>query len=359
MTKFKKILITGTLGYIGSVLKPYLEERGYECIGYDTGFFKDCLMFGEHDDSVIMGDMRQFDETLLDGISGVIHLAGISNDPFGDLMPEAVYDSSRDYSLWLAERCKHRGIKFVFASSCSIYGKGLEDVVSEESPINPQTPYSVNKVEIEEGLKALAGDGFTPICLRFATLFGLSPRMRFDIVVNMLTGMAITDKRIVLNSDGQAWRPYVHMQDVCESFRRGVEFDTYLNEALIVNIGDSSQNFKIIQVAEIVKSMVPGCEIVFLNHNRQFNEEEELIRDRKVQDGVDTRTYQVSFEKAKQFFEDFECQWTVEKGIRQMIDKFQEIQLTKEEFQNIRYYRLQTMENLYQTQKINQQLFWN
>lgn len=354
----KKILVTGSLGYIGSVLMPYLKNRGYNCIGYDTGYFKDCLLY-EHDDGrVIAGDMRHFDLQLLDGVCAVVHLAGISNDPFGDLMPEAVFNFGREYALRLAQACKERKIKFVFASSCSIYGKGPDSLIDEDSEVFPQTPYSVNKLEIENDLAGITDSAFCPVCLRFSTLFGLSPRMRFDIVVNMLTAMAFTTKKVLLNSDGQAWRPYIHIIDVCKAIQHSVEYNDGDDSPLLLNVGDSSQNFQIIRVAEMVKDAIPGCSIQYLNKKGRLDEEDELIRDRKVQDGVDTRTYKVSFERIKQVFNGFECEYNVEEGIRIMIEKFKEINLTPEQFKSIQFYRLQKMEDLHKHHYISDDLFW-
>ena len=357
MVNMKKILVTGSLGYIGSVLTEYLMEKGYNCSGYDIGFFKDCLLCKVDDRLTVIDDMCQFKPEILDGIDTVVHLAGISNDPFGDLMPEKVYDSSRDYSLRLAKICKNKGIKFIFPSSCSIYGIGPDYLIDENSMITPQTPYSVNKQQIESDLINLSDNDFKPMILRFSTLFGLSPRMRFDIVINMLTAMAFTTGKILLNSDGKAYRPFVHIEDICEIIEKCIEYNNK-NEIspFVVNVGSTSQNFQIIQVAKMIKSIVKGSKIIFLNHHNKFNKEEELIRDRKVQDGVDTRTYQVSFERLKQVFNGFECKRTVEQGIEQMLNHFKKINLTETEFKHIKFYRLQWMEHLYMHKKISNEL---
>ena len=175
----KKILVTGSLGYIGSGLVPYLTKNNYVCIGYDTGFFKDCILYPPEEQKTVFKDVRQMTEDDLKDVDVLIHLAGISNDPFGKLKPEEVYDPTLNYSLILAEICKKLGVKFIFASSCSIYGKASEEILTEDSPANPQTPYSLNKLQIEEGLKRITNRDFSPIMLRFATVFGPSPRGPF------------------------------------------------------------------------------------------------------------------------------------------------------------------------------------
>lgn len=354
----KKILITGCLGYIGSVLSEFLEKLGYDCIGHDTGFFRNCRFYQGKEPKLLIGDMRHFDQALLDGVDTVVHLAGISNDPFGNLTKEKVYDPSREYSLNLAKICKERNIKFIFASSCSVYGRGGEYLLNEESPLYPQTPYSMNKLEIERGLMNMAGGSFSPIILRFATVFGLSPRIRFDVVVNMMTAMAFTTKKIILNSDGQAWRPLVHIEDICEAIKRAIDFRN--SGTLILNVGNKNNNYKIIDIAEIVKKFVNGCEIVFMNLKGKcrMTDEEELIRDRKVQDGVDSRTYRISFDKIENVLQDCICNRTLEDGIVSMLQRFDEMHLTELDFKNPKYYRLQTMEKLYKNNLIDDNLFW-
>jgi len=353
----KKILVTGSLGYIGSVLTHYLLNHGFDCLGYDTGFFQDCLLYENLDSPTVTGDMRDFDPALLEGVFAVIHLAGISNDPFGDLMPGEVYDFSREYSLKLARLCKERNVRFVFASSCSVYGKGTHKFLTEDSETFPQTPYSLNKLQIEEDLRGIADENFMPVILRFATAFGLSPRMRFDIVINMLAGMAFTSRKIILNSDGKAWRPYVHVKDICKAIRYCLELED-MNEPLLLNVGDTSQNFQISEVAKMVKESIPGCQITYLSKRENFTKEDDLIRDRKVQDGVDTRTYKISFERVREKLPGFECESTVLESIKTMIEGFIRIGLTREIFSHFDFYRLQKMENLFESEQLTRELFW-
>lgn len=356
----KKILITGGNGYLGSVIAPLLVNKGYDVTVYDTGFFEDGLLFPfEVKYQIIKGDMRNFDLSLLDNVDTVVHLSGISNDPLKGLDTKTFFDPVREYSLELGKHCKSRGIKMIFASSCSVYGKGnLNKQLTENSEVNPQTPYSVNKIQIEEDLTSISGENWSPILLRFATVFGLSPKLRFDLIINMFSGMAFTKGKIVLNSDGTAWRPVVHIQDVARAVELLINYDEKLTEPLILNIGHNELNYQVIDIAKIVKDTVPGLEIEFLNKKANLSEEEEVFKDRKLQDGKDSRTYIVNFDKFHNMFPDFNLEWTINKGVSEMIEKFKEINLASSEFESINYYRLQKMEYLLSSGKINANLFW-
>ena len=221
----KRILVTGSLGYLGSVLTSYLVEAGYDCMGYDTGFFKDSLLYPPPLTPTVFRDARDITQSDLKHIDVVIHLAGISNDPMGKLDAASIYDPTRTYTFKIAKMCKKLGVKFIFASSCSIYGLGVDELLTEESQVFPQTGYSMNKLQVEEDLRSISDSSFSPISLRFATVFGNSPRIRFDVVINMLTGMAMANKTIVLNSDGKAWRPNLHILDLCMAVRCAIDLD--------------------------------------------------------------------------------------------------------------------------------------
>ncbi len=353
----KNILITGSLGYIGSVLTPYLEERGFKCVGYDTGFFKDSLLYKPIETETILKDARDIDENDLKGIDAVVHLAGISNDPLKKLDAASVYDPTREYSFNIAKLCKKMGVKFIFASSCSVYGVGGDEFLTEESPVFPQTGYSLNKLQIEDNLRSISDKDFSPIALRFATAFGLSPRIRFDVVVNMFAGMAFTDKTIVLNSDGKPWRPNLHILDFCEAIKRSIELDYKSGELLIMNVGDEKNNLQVIQIAKTAAAAVPGSSVKFLAENPELDKES-LIADRKVKSGVDTRTYKVSFAKIKKVLPGFKCEWSVERGVKEMVNKFQEIPLTREMFKNKGFYRLQQLEYLHENKFLSDDLRW-
>lgn len=353
----KRVLVTGSLGYIGSVLVPYLNESNFDCIGYDTGFFRDCILYQPKQQKTIFKDVRYITKDDLKGINILIHLAGISNDPFGNLSAEKVYNPTRVYSLKLAKMCKEMRIRFIFASSCSIYGKAGQDLVTEESETNPQTPYSLNKLQIENDLKKISDNNFSPIILRFATLFGLSPRIRFDLYVNMLIGMGLTQKKIVLNSDGKAWRPNIHIQDVCRAIKHAINYEYNYNEPLILNVGDIKQNFRIIDVVKMIQNQIEGCQLTYLKANLN-DKENQLIRDRKIQDGVDSRTYKVNFDKIKKTFKHFQCDFTVEEGIKLLINNLRKLNLSTKKFQNINFYRLQKFEYLLKKGYLTEDLRW-
>ncbi len=356
----KVVLVTGSLGYIGSVLTEHLGTAGFDCRGLDTGFFRDCLIHPAPRSKTALCDMRDFTASWLEGVDAVVHLAGISNDPLGRLSPAQVYDPTRDYALELARVCDERGIRYIFASSCSVYGRGRgEDLVKENDPLDPQTPYSVNKVEIERGLRAIFADGGEAIVLRFATVYGLSPRMRFDVVVNMFVGMAVSTGRIMLNSDGRAWRPSVHISDVCRSVERAIDhLIPNGGGPLVLNVGDTGDNHRVKNIAEMVAGAVPGTEVEFLDQGSLSTSRAELVRDRKLQDGVDTRTYRVSFERIREVFDGFACEWDIESGIGDLARSLQALGMNQEQMSDSRFYRLQHMEHLHNGGFIDDDLRW-
>lgn len=353
----RKILITGSLGYLGSVLSKSLTESGFDCIGYDTGFFKDIFLYEPGNENTILLDARELTESHLENIDVVVHLAGISNDPMGKLHAASIYDPTREYAFNIAKMCKKLGVRFIFASSCSIYGLGEDDLLTEASTVHPQTGYSLNKLQIEEDLRTISGKDFSPIALRFATVFGCSPRIRFDVVINMLTGMAVADKTIVLNSNGKAWRPNLHIQDVCNAVRCAIDYDYRGGELLVLNVGLDENNLQIIDIANIIQKSIPGCELKFLAENPELDREG-LIRDRKIKSGGDTRTYKVSFDKIVNILPNFRCEWSVERGVQDMACKFEELSFSREKFKQRGFYRLQQLEYLFENGYLSEDLTW-
>ena len=327
----KRILVTGSLGYLGSVLTESLVNNGFDCIGYDTGFFMNSLLYQPSTVETVLKDARDITEKDLKSIDVVVHLAGISNDPIGKLEASLIYDPTRLYSYNIAKLCKKLGIRFIFASSCSVYGLGGNELLTELSPIYPQTPYSLNKLQIEEDLRSLSDKNFSPIALRFATVFGPSPRLRFDLVVNMLTGMAMANKTIILNSDGLSWRPNVHIQDVCQAVQSAIELDYFEEDFLVLNVGDAENNLQVLEIAKIIQRAIPGCELKFLTENPELDKEG-LIRDRKINNGSDIRTYKVSFNKIRKTFPSFQCKWSVEQGVKEMVTLFDKMSFTNKIF---------------------------
>ncbi len=353
----KKVLVTGSLGYLGSVMTDYLSRNGFEVVGYDTGFFRHCWLYEPPATKTVLKDARDIGADDLKDVNAVVQLAGISNDPFGNLDPARVYDPTRVYTSRLAQLCKERGNQFVFASSCSVYGKGQQELLDEDSPTVPQTPYSLNKLQIEQDLQAMSDRTFSPVALRFATAFGPSPRLRFDLVINMLAGMALTTGKIVLNSDGTPWRPNVHVLDICKAVKGALDLDFKGGKLLVLNVGDENNNLQIIDIARKIQAQLPGCELSFLKDNPDMDKEG-LVRDRKVKGGVDTRTYKVSFERIRRAIPGFKCDWSVDRGTQDLIGKLRQVKLDQAQFKDRRFYRLQTIEDLYQGRYLSDELRW-
>jgi len=351
-----KIGITGSQGYIGSKLLPYLESKGHACFGFDTGFFLDCTIYSSIKNNFVKKDVREITVSDIGDLDVLIHLAGIANDPFGKLEPSKVFDPVRDYTKKLAEMCKSIGVKFIFASSCSIYGEATSPLLDEASIPNPVTPYSINKLQSENDLEALADKHFSPIALRLSTLFGMSPRIRLDMAINMFVGMAHTKGEIVLSSTGEQWRPFVHINDVCEAFRMAAESSYDEGKLLVLNIGSDSNNITVFDVAKMVASKFDNCKVHRLVDNPELDNS--LLKDEKLQDGVDKRNYIVSFKKMDNYFPNFRCSWSLERGIEDIKLNFEHIGLTSEIFQDSKYYRLQYLDYLYMAKKIDKDMYW-
>lgn len=352
----KRVLVTGSMGYIGSVLLDYLKMHDVEPISCDIAFFRDAKIYNIVDDPIMINDARDVCESVIEGVDAVIHLAGISNDPLGELDASSVYDPTRLYAKNIAMLCKKYNKKFIFASSCSVYGVGGEGLLDEQSTPNPKTLYSLNKLQIEEDLAELADDRFRPTALRFATIFGMSPRIRFDVVINMLVGMAVSQNAIILNSDGLAWRPHLHILDACKAILMALRVNNINPGLLILNVGMEENNRSIIDIAKVVLEKVPGCTLKFLSESSEANED--LIRDRKVKDGKDVRTYKVSFKKIHNVLPEFKCDWTIEDGVDEMISTLKKIKFTVSDFQSSKFYRLQHLEGLHRDGFITSDLSW-
>lgn len=351
----KNILIIGSKGYLGSRLTDYLsEEKGYKCVGSDIGFFEQGLLYRPKSVPSLDIDARDIREEDIEGFDAVVLLAGISNDPLGNMEVEKIYDPTRKYALDIAKLCKKLGIKFIFPSSCSVYGIG-QGMIDEEGLTNPQTPYSLNKLQIEEDLQEISDKNFSPIALRFATVFGPSPRIRFDLVINMFCGMAVSQKEVVLNSDGQAWRPHLHIEDACQSIKCSIDWDCHEGNLMVLNVGMNENNKRVIDVAESVTSKEEGVTLSFLGKENIGNTED-LVADRKVQDGVDSRTYQVSFDRIHKTLPGFKAKWDLENGIEDLIDRLNFWELDELKFKQRDFYRLQQVEYLHRTGQIDEDL---
>lgn len=340
-----KILVTGTEGYIGSVLEPYLIRQGHQVIGFDTGYYRSGQLFNTNGEkkypASLNKDLRDIQIEDLDGVDAVVHLAELSNDPLGQLNPEITYKINHKGSVRIAELCKEAGIsRFVYASSCSVYGVGTEDYKTEESAVNPQTAYAECKVQVERDVAKLADDNFSPTFLRNATAFGPSPRMRFDIVLNNLSGVAWTTGEIKMTSDGTPWRPLVHVNDISKAILYTLEAPREVVHNQIFNVGDTEENFRVKEIAEIVNGAFPGCELTF-----------------GESDG-DNRSYRVSFEKINNNLPGFSCEYDAARGAEQLHDIFSQINLNSEAFESKSYTRLKQLEYLLQTKQLNDELYW-
>ncbi len=338
-----KVLVTGTEGYLGSLLPPLLIERGHEVIGVDTGYYKTGWLYNGTNITAktLNKDIRHIELEDLQGVDAIVHMAELSNDPTGQLAPNITYDINHKGSLRLANLAKKAGVRrFVYMSSCSVYGVATEGDVTEESPVNPQTAYAECKTLVERDVKPLADDNFSPTFMRNATAFGASPRMRFDIVLNNLAGLAWTTKQIKMTSDGTPWRPLVHALDICKAIVCTLEAPRDIVHNQIFNVGDTSNNYRVKEIAEIVAEVFPGCELSFGTQ------------------GADNRSYRVSFEKINTLLPGFKCDWDAQRGAKQLYEIFSRIDMTPEVFNSPGFTRLKQLEYLIRTQQIDKDFFW-
>ena len=342
-----KLLVTGVEGYIGCLLAPFLQARGHELVGLDTGFYRDGWLFS--DQSLVPGfprtinrDIRRIEAADLQGVDAVVHLAELSNDPLGENDPDLTHQINHRASVRLAELAREAGVKrFVYTSSCSVYGvaDGAEPM-TESSPTNPQTAYAVCKTLVERDVSAMAGPNFTPTFLRNATAYGASPRMRFDIVLNNLCGIAATTGKIVMTSDGTPWRPLVHVLDICEAIACALEAPRDAVHGEVFNVGHDADNYQVREIAQIVADVYPGCELSF------------------GPAGGDNRSYKVSFAKIHGQLPGFHCSWDARKGAAQLRKVFDRIGMDAELFQARPFTRLKQLKYLTGTGQLDPKLFW-
>ena len=339
-----KILVTGTEGYLGSLLAPVLLQRGHDLIAVDTGYYKAGWLYNSSGPTArtLNKDIRDISAEDLAGVDGVVHMAELSNDPTGALAPNITYDINHKGSVRLATLAKEAGVqRFVYMSSCSVYGVAEGDqAVTEETASNPQTAYAICKTLVERDVKPMAGDNFSPTFLRNATAYGASPRMRFDIVLNNLCGLAWTTKQIKMISDGTPWRPLVHGLDIAQAIWRVLEAPRESVHNQVLNVGDSAHNYRVKEIAEIVAGVFPGCETSFGTQ------------------GSDNRSYRVSFEKIKTVLPGFRCEWDARRGAQQLYALFNRIQMTPEQFNHRGFTRLKQLEYLLRTAQIGDDFYW-
>lgn len=339
-----RVLFTGADGYIGALLGPYLMERGLDVVGLDTGFYREGWLYpmtGPRP-QIITKDIRDITEEDLQGFDAVAHLAELSNDPLGQQNPGLTHDINHKGSVRMANLARKAGVKrFVYMSSCSVYGAGQgEDVLDETSPVNPQTAYAECKVAVENDLTPMNEKDFTTCFMRNATAYGASPRQRFDIVLNDLCGLAWTTKEIKLMSDGSPWRPLVHALDMCQAIYCALHADQDAIAGQKMNVGSSEQNYRVIDIAKIVADEFPGCELIV------------------GEPSADNRSYRVNFDKIQRLMPDFKCEWTAQKGAEQMHRLFKSIDLTPDVFQAPPYTRLKMLMKHKAAGLLTDDLFW-
>ncbi len=340
-----RVLVTGHNGYVGTILVPMLQKDGFEVVGLDTNLYEGST-FGENNETeevpMLFKDVRDVELADVEGFDAILHLAGLSNDPLGDLNPELTYEINHEASLRLAELAKQAGVeRFVFSSSCSNYGAGGDDWLDENSAFNPVTPYGHSKVFVERDVAKLADDNFHPTFLRSSTAYGVSPRLRFDLVLNNLTAWAYTTGRVFLKSDGTPWRPIVHVEDMSLAFVAAIKapLEVVHNEAF--NVGRPEENYRISELAEIVAETVPGSRIEYAEDA-----------------GPDKRCYRVDSSKIAKMLPDYNPRWDARMGAQELYEAYQKVGLELEDFEGPRYRRIHHIKMLIAEGRLDESLRW-
>jgi nucleoside-diphosphate-sugar epimerase len=338
-----RVLVTGHNGYIGSVLVPMLVRAGHEVTGLDNYLYGDCT-FGDDvlDPPSLRMDIRDVEIADFEGFDAVMHLAAISNDPVGDLNPDTTYEINHRAAVRVATLAKQARVpRFIFSSSCSLYGAAGDALLDERAAFNPVTPYGESKVLAEQEMMALADDDFSPTFLRNATAYGLSPRLRGDLVVNNLVGFAFTTGAVLIKSDGTPWRPLVHIADISRAFLAVLTAPTQLVHNEAFNVGATDENYRISEVAAIVEEVVPGSKITYADGG-----------------GPDKRCYRVNCDKIRAVLPEFRTDWTVRRGVEELFGAYQRHGLTIDDFQTPRFLRIQHVKKLLADGLIDSRLQW-
>lgn len=339
-----RVFVTGDKGYIGSVLVSKLLAKGYDVVGFDTGFFDDCLVKGKKDPSYkkIKKDIRNITENDLFGADAIIHLSALSNDPMGEIDQKLTEQINYQASVRLAKMAKKAGVKrFLFSSSCSIYGIAKTGVVDEKSKVNPLTAYAKSKILTERALQKLASPNFFVGLLRNSTVYGFSPRFRNDLVVNNLVTTALAFGQIRIMSDGTPWRPLIDVRDLSDIFIEFLETKKRTISGKVINIGFNENNFQVKNLVDEVKKQLQKCKIIYTGEH-----------------GSDTRSYKVKFDLFKKLFPDVKQRWNLSRSVKNMINNLEKSGFDKKDFESGVYKRLTIIKRLIEAKKINKDLFW-
>jgi nucleoside-diphosphate-sugar epimerase len=338
-----RVLVTGTEGYLGCLTAQELMQAGHEVVGVDTGYYKYGWLYPglQRTPETLALDIRHLGPEHLEGVDAIVHMAELSNDPIGDLIGDITYDINHKGSVRLAETAKAAGVpRFVYMSSCSVYGVA-DGTVDESSPVDPQTSYARCKALVEGDVGGMAGDDFSPTFLRNATAFGASPRMRFDIVLNNLSGLAWTTGKIAMTSDGSPWRPLVHALDIAKAIRMTLDSPREQVHGQVFNVGSESNNYRVRDIAEIVAAEFPGCELTFGDPS------------------ADNRSYRVAFDKIREVLPGYDTDWDAKAGAAQLHRVFEAIDMDGATFSGRGHTRLKQIEYLMRTKQVDAQLYWS
>lgn len=340
-----KVLVTGHRGYIGSVMVPILLQAGHAVQGLDSGLYRRCAYAPGGVSAQVPSqekDIRDVRPSDLTGFDAVIHLAALSNDPLSNLDPEVTYAINHKGAVRVATAAKAAGVKrFLFASSCSNYGLSGADLIDENGALNPVSAYGHSKVRAEHDIAALGDADFTPVFLRPATAYGLSPMLRFDIVLNNLVAWAVTQNVVHMKSDGTPWRPIVHVRDISSAFLAALEAPSERIHNQAFNVGQTEHNYQIRQIAEVVAATVPGCRLEYADDA-----------------GPDPRSYRVDFSKIARVLPAFRPQWDVVAGAKELFEAYTGSGLTLSDFEGPRYQRISHIRQLLETETIDSSLRW-